>query len=140
MQGAVRRTAVSSRLSDLAGKTSVHVGSAVAVMGGWAAFANRAHGVLAAAAAGLVQGAASALVTFSLKTALEAMAKRLTGTLAFLVPPIVSCSVVLALLVTAHRLAGTRELWSTISIPWAGSSAYAWIYTALLVRRRSSLS
>jgi hypothetical protein len=56
-------------LSDLAGRTSVHVGSAVAVMGGWATFANRAHGVTAAASAGVVQGAASALVTFSLKTA-----------------------------------------------------------------------
>ena len=68
------------------------------------------------------------------------MARRLKGTLAFLVPPTVSCSVALALLVAAHLLAGTRELWSTISIPWAASSAYAWIYTALLVRRRSGPS
>ena len=109
-------------------------------MGGWATFANRAHGVTAAATAGVVQGAASALFTLSLKTALEAMARRLKGTLAYVVPPTVSCSVVLALLVAAHRLAGTRELWATISIPWAASSAYAWIYTALLGRRRSGSS
>jgi len=96
--------------------------------------------VTAAATAGVVQGAASALFTLSLKTALEAMARRLKGTLAYVVPPTVSCSVVLALLVAAHRLAGTRELWATISIPWAASSAYAWIYTALLVRRRSGSS
>jgi len=43
----------------------------------------------------------------------------------------------LILLVVAHRLAGTHELWSTISIPYAASSAYAWIYTAILVRGRS---
>jgi hypothetical protein len=45
---------------------------------------------------------------------------------------------VLALLVAAHRLAGTRELWSTIALPYAASSAYAWIYVVLVVRRRSA--
>ena len=134
------RRAVTSRLRELAGRTWVHVGSAVAVMGSWATFANRAHGAAAAVTAGVVQAAASALVTFTLKTALEAMSRRLRSPLAFVVPPTITCSVVLALLLTAHRLAGTRELWSTISIPWAASSAYAWIYTGLLVRRRSASS
>lgn len=128
--------AVSSRLRDLAGRNSIHIGSAMVVMGGWAAVANRAHGVIAASGAGLVQAAASALVTFSLKASLEAMSERLRGPLAFVVPPTVTCSVVLALLVAVHHLAGTRELWSTIAIPYAASSAYAWIYTALQVRRR----
>lgn len=125
------------RVSTLAEKSSVHVGSAAIVMGAWAAMANRAHGVTGALAAGLVQGAASALVTFSLKRSLERMSRALTGSVAFWLPPTVSCTVVLILLVTVHRLAGTRELWSTISIPYAASSAYGWIYTALLVRQRS---
>src|SRR5437773_30135 len=125
-----RRILAASRLSELAGRSSIHVGSAVVVMGSWAAFANRAHGVWAAVVAGLVQGGASALVTFTLKSSLEAMSGWLKGTLAFVVPPTVSCTVVLILLVVAHRLAGTHELWSTISIPYAASSAYAWIYTA----------
>ena len=131
--------ATSSRLSELAGRSSIHIGSAVVVMGSWAAFANRAHGVRAAVVAGLVQGGASALVTFALKSSLEAMSGRLKGTLAFVVPPTVSCTVILILLVVAHRLAGTHELWSTISIPYAASSAYGWIYTAILVRGRSHL-
>lgn len=125
-----------SRLSELAERNAVHIGSAVLLMGSWATFANRTHGVRRALLAGLVQGGASALVTFLLKGSLEAMARRLHGTLAFVVPPTVSCSVVLVLLVVAHRLAGTHEVWSTISIPYAASSAYAWIYTAIMVRRR----
>ena len=113
------------------------MGSAVVVMGSWAAFANRAHGVRPALVAGLVQAGASALVTLALKSSLDAMAGWLKGTLAFVVPPTLSCTVVLTLLVIAHRLAGTHELWSTISIPYAASSAYSWIYTAIVVRGRS---
>ena len=105
-------------------------------MGSWAALANRAHGVARALTAASAQGVASALMTFTLKSALEAMAGRLKGALAFLVPPTVSCAVVFVLLVAVHLLAGTRELWSTISIPYAASSAYAWIYTGILARRR----
>jgi len=124
-------------LSELAGRSSIHVGSAVVVMGSWAAFANRAHGVRPAVVAGLVQGGASALVTFTLKSSLEAMSARLKGALALVVPPTISCTVVLILLVVVHRLAGTHELWSTISIPYGASSAYAWIYTAILESGRS---
>jgi hypothetical protein len=126
------------RLRELAGKSWVHVGSAMMVMGGWAAFENRTDAAAAAVSAGLVQAAASAAVTFSLKTALEAMSVRLRGKRALFVPPTVTCIVVLVLLVAVHHLAGTQELWSTISIPWTASSAYAWIYTALLYWRSST--
>jgi hypothetical protein len=64
------------------------------------------------------------------------MARRLYGTAALVVPPTVSCALVLLVLVTAHRLAGTRALWSTIAIPYAASSTYAWVYAALLASRR----
>lgn len=126
---------LSDRLHALAGRSSVHVAGAVTVMGSWAAIANRAHGAAAALMAGLVQAAASALVAYTLKTSLEAMARRLRGRVALVVPPTITCAVVLALLIVAHRLAGTRELWSTIAVPYAASSAYAWIYTLLLVHR-----
>ena len=120
----------------LAGRSAVHVAGAVVVMGGWAAFANRAHGAAAMLTAAVVQAAASAGVTYTLKTSLEAMARRLDGVAAFVVPPAVSCAVVLLVLVSAHRLAGTRALWSTIAIPYAASSTYAWVYAALLGGRR----
>ena len=119
----------------LGGRTAVHVAGAVVVMGSWAAVANRAHGAAAALTAGLAQAAASAFVTYTLKTSLEAMARRLRGARALVIPPAITCAVVLALLVAVHRLAGTRELWSTIAVPYAASSSYAWIYTLLLARR-----
>ncbi len=128
--------AIGSALRRLAGRSAVHVAGAVVVMGGWAAFANRAHGAAAMLTAAVVQAAASAAVTYTLKTSLEAMARRLDGVAAFVVPPSVSCAVVLLVLVTAHRLAGTRALWSTIAIPYAASSTYAWVYAALVASRR----
>jgi hypothetical protein len=50
----VRPEHSSTRLRDLAGRSSVHVASAVVVMGGGAAVAKRAHGARAAVTAGLV--------------------------------------------------------------------------------------
>ena len=120
----------------LAGRSVVHVLGAVVVMGGWAAFANRSHGAAAMLTAAVVQAAASAGVTYTLKTSLEAMAGRLDGVAALVVPPTVSCAVVLLVLVTAHRLGGTRALWSTIAVPYAASSTYAWVYAGLLASRR----
>jgi hypothetical protein len=122
-----------SALAVLARSSAVHVAFAFLAMGGWALFANRAHPAGAMLLAGLVQGAISAAITLALKRALEAMAARLGGAAAFIVPPAITCVVVLAVLVGAHRLAGTPEIWATIAVPYAVSSAYAWIYTASLV-------
>ena len=137
MRGASFAPFAGAALRRVVGRTSVHVAGAVLVMGGWAAFANRAHGVSAALRSALAQAAASALVTYTLKTSLDAMARRLRNLAAFVVPPTISCLVVLALLVAAHRLAGTHEVATTIAVPYAASSAYAWIYTALAARRRA---
>jgi hypothetical protein len=101
-------------------------------MGAWAAFANRSHGVAAMALAGAVQGAISCGITLVLKRSLEAMFARLPGVVAIVAPPLVTMAVVLAVLVTIHRLAGTPEVWATIAVPYTVSSAYAWIYTATL--------
>jgi hypothetical protein len=123
------------RIRRLAARRSVHVACAVVVMGSWAAFANRTHGAAAMLHAAATQGVASALVTFGLDTALAAMARRCRGVAAFVVPPVVASSAVLALLVAVHRVAGTRELWSTIAIPFGASTAYAWVSAALRARR-----
>ena len=103
-------------------------------MGAWAAFANRGHGPEAMALAGVVQGAISCVITLILKRSLEAMFARLTGWLRIVGPPVVTMSVVLAVLLAIHRLAGTPEVWTTIAVPYTVSSAYAWIYTATLAR------
>ncbi len=107
-------------------------------MGGWAVFANRNHGLAHALPAGLVQGTLSAGLTFGIKRGLEAMVSRLAGLAALLIPPVVSCGAVLALLVGAHTLAGTPEIWVTIAVPYAVSSTYAFVYTASLVRAARS--
>lgn len=120
------------RPGGLARSTAAHVAFAFVAMGGWAAFANRAHPAEAIWRAALLQGAISAVITLILKRSLEAMFARLSGPAAVLLPPTVTCVVVLGVLLTAHRLMGTPEVWATIAVPYAVSSAYAWIYTASL--------
>jgi hypothetical protein len=125
----------------IAQSTLAHVGFAVVAMGGWAAFANRAHGIEPMALAGAVQGALSGAITFFLKRSLEAMAARLPLAAAWIVPPLVTCSVVLVVLRVAHALAGTPEIWKTIAVPYAVSSIYAWVYAfGLFLARRRTLA
>lgn len=119
-----------SAAARLARSSVVHVGFAVVAMGGWAAFANRGHGLASMLLAAVVQGFASGAITLLLKRALKAMTRRLNGPAAFILPPSASCITVLAVLVGVHRLAGTPEIWSTIAVPYAVSSTYAWVYTA----------
>jgi hypothetical protein len=125
---------MSSAVAGLARSGAVHGAVAFLAMGAWAAFANRGHGPEAMALAGGVQGAISCVITLILKRSLEAMFARLAGPAALIVPPLVTMAVVLAVLVTIHRLAGTPEVWTTIAVPYAVSSTYAWIYTLTLAR------
>jgi len=129
-----------SALGGLARSSALHVAFAFVAMGGWALFANSAHPPGRMWLAGLIQGAISAAITLVLKRSLEAMTARMRGAVAFIVPPLISCVVVLAVLVGVHTLAGTPEIWATIAVPYAVSSSYAWIYTASLVvaARRAS--
>jgi len=122
-------------LSSLARASWVHVLFAFLAMGGWAAFANRGHPPAEALRAGLVQGLLSAGLTLGIKRGLEALHQRMRAPAAVLAPPVISCACVLALLVIAHRLAGTPEIWVTIAVPFSVSSAYAFIYTAGLELR-----
>ena len=119
-------------LSSVARSSWVHVAFAFVAMGGWALFANRAHGLSRAVPPALLQGALSAGLTFGIKRGIEARFRSLEGLTALIVPPVLSCSIVLALLVGAHTLARTPEVWATIAVPYAVSSTYAVAYTASL--------
>jgi hypothetical protein len=121
-------------LRDLAKSTAVHVGFAFVAMGGWTLWANAGHGLAAAWLPALVQGAISGTITLVLKRALEAMAARLAGPVAYLVPPAVTAPVILAVLIVVHRMIGTPEIARTIAVPWSVSTLYAIIYTSILVR------
>jgi len=114
----------------------VHVAFGFLLMGGWALFANRAHGWQGAWLPALAQGTVSGALTGGLKKTLEALDGRLAGGLAYIVPPAVTAGSILVLLVLVHRLIGTPELVATIAFPWSVSTLYAIVYNAGLVRAR----
>lgn len=118
----------------------VHVAFGFLLMGGWALFANRAHGLPGAWLPALVQGTISGALTGALKMTLEALDGRLSGVLAYVVPPAVTAGSILTLLVLAHSLIGTPELVATIAFPWSVSTLYAIVYNAGLVRTRRSVA
>ena len=120
-------------LAALARASAVHVGVAFVAMGGWTLFANRAHGAAAIAPA-LAQGTISGLITLVLKRVLEAFSARLAGPPACALPPFVTASAILALLVAVHTLIRTPEILATIAAPWSVSTGYAILYTAALRR------
>jgi hypothetical protein len=122
-------------LATLARASWVHVGFAFVAMGGWTLFANRAHGATAITPA-LAQGTISALITLVLKRTLERLASRLTGWRAYVLPPLLTASVILVVLITVHRLIGTPEIAATIAVPWSVSTLYAIVYAATLARDR----
>jgi hypothetical protein len=132
------RASMPTSLTTLARSSVVHVAFAFLAMGAWAVFANRSAGLSHALIAGLVQGALSGGITLGLKRFLEASSARLTGVRALIVPPAISCAVILALLLGAHILAGTRNVLATISLPYAVSSTYAWVYTWAMTRGRTA--
>ena len=117
----------------------MHVVVAFVGMGGWALFANRAHGAAAIGPA-LAQGAMSGVITLVLKRALEAFAARLSGWTAYVLPPLTTASVILAVLIVVHRLIGTPEIAATIAVPWSVSTLYAIVYNAALARGRRGKS
>ena len=105
-------------------------------MGGWTLFANRAHGQGAILPA-LAQGTLSGIITLVLKHVLEVLVRRIPGALAYALPPLITASTILAVLVGVHLLIRTPEIAATIAVPWSVSTLYALIYTAVLVRGRN---
>jgi hypothetical protein len=129
--------AMRSNLNTLARSSAVHVAFAFLAMGAWAAFANREAGLGRALVTGVLQGALSAAITFGLKWFLERASARFEGVWAAIVPPTTSCAVILVLLLAAHSAAGTRRIWATISLPYAVSSTFAWVYALMVMRGRA---
>ncbi len=121
----------------MATSTIAHVGFAFLAMGAWAVFANRAHALPQALLAGLVQGSISGLITLGLKKFLEWFNARLLGLLALIAPPLITAATILALLTSAHTLAGTPEIFATIAVPFMVSTSYAIVYNWGLWRRRA---
>ncbi len=107
-------------------------------MGGWALWANRAHGLEAALPAALAQGVFSGAVTGVLKKALEWMDGRTAPALAYVLPPVLTAATILAALVVLHTLVGTPEVARTVAFPWSVSTLYAIVYNAGLVRTRKA--
>jgi hypothetical protein len=122
-------------MAKLARASATHVAVAFLAMGGWALWANRAHGAAALAPA-LAQGALSGAITLVLKRALEWLAARLTGWRARVLPPLITASAIGATLVAVHRAIGTPEIAATIAVPWSVSTLYAIVYAATLARER----
>lgn len=116
----------------------VHVVFGFLLMGGWALFANRAHGLAAAWLPALVQGTISGALTGGLKATLERLDGRLGGLWAYVLPPAATAGSILVLLTVVHTLIGTPEVAATIAFPWSVSTLYAIIYNAGLVRARRS--
>ena len=116
--------------------SAAHMAFGFAAMGGWALFANRAHGLEASWLPALAQGAVSALLTGVIKKAIEWMDGRIGGPLAYIVPPLVTASSILATLFAMHSAIGTPEIAATIAFPWSISTLYAVIYNAGLIRAR----
>ncbi|MFX0542245.1 hypothetical protein ACEWPM_010995 [Roseovarius sp. S4756] len=123
-------------LRRLAASTPVHVAIGFAAMGGWAVWANAAHGAGPALLAGLVQGAISGALTLGLKQSVDWMRPRMRGPLAYVAPPLIAVICSALILITAHGLAGTPEIWTTIAVPLAVSFSYIFAYNIL--RQRAS--
>ena len=127
-----RQPAADSPLARLARSTPLHVAIGFLLMGGWAAFANRGHGVQAQGLAFVVQGLLSGALTLVLKRGLEAAYARMAPPFDRTVPPMVSCLVIAGVLTLVHTLAGTPEVLATIAVPWSLSTLYGFIYVFTL--------
>ncbi|MGQ0531661.1 MAG: hypothetical protein ACT4OF_03095 [Caulobacteraceae bacterium] len=130
----------------MASSTIAHVAFGFLAMGAWAVFANRAHPLSQSLLAGLVQGTISGTLTLFLKKGLERMSAMFLAApasdegmgrniAALIVPPVITATIILAILVTAHMLAGTPEIAATIAVPFAVSTSYAILYNLRLWRQ-----
>ena len=120
---------MSVHANSLARRSVIHAAVAFIAMGGWAAFANRAHPMPAPLAAMLIQGTISATITLILKRTVERLARVFSGLPALAVPPVIACLLSAAVLATIHILAATPEVGWTIAVPLTVSSSYAALYS-----------
>ncbi|MBB3463040.1 hypothetical protein [Rhizobium sp. BK377] len=114
----------------------VHVLFAFLAMGIWAVFANRAHDMPAPLYAGLVQGTISACLTLFLKSVIDWLTSRFSGSTRFWAPPLIACLGSASILVVFHAASGTPEIIKTIALPLLVSTTYAAIYNYSISTRR----
>ena len=119
---------MTAKLRELVGNGAVHVAFAFFAMGGWALFANRHHAMPKPVVAAIVQGTLSAVLTLYLKTAIDALSSRFSGTKRLFLPPLLACLGSSAMLAAIHMASGTPEVLRTIALPLAVSTTYAAIY------------
>jgi len=115
-------------MSAGADRSALHMAGAFIGMGGWAAWANAAQPMPAPLLAGIVQGTLSATITLGLRRMVEAVVARRPGRSGLLLPPALACGMSVALLGTAHRLAGTPEVLLTLAVPTTVATLYAGAY------------
>ena len=119
----------------LARSSAAHVAFGFVAMGGWAVFANRHHPMPAPLVAGAVQGVITATITGAMKWIMD----RVHGATASVpLAVLAACAASLVTITTLHTLAGTPELWATISVPWSIGVVYATLYTLTLHRTRKA--
>lgn len=114
----------------------MHVLFAFLAMGSWAVFANRAHAMPAPLYAGLVQGTISAALTLFLKSVIDWLSMRFSGSTRFWAPPLIACLGSASILVAIHAASGTPEILRTIALPLLVSTTYAAIYNYSISARR----
>jgi hypothetical protein len=111
----------------LSQNTWVHIAIGAALMGSWAVFANRSHGIPERIEAGVVQGALSRVLTGLLKGIADRLRVILSRVLAAAGALVVSAVVLLSV----HGLAGTPELAATVAVPLVVSCTYIFVYAYL---------
>src|SRR5258706_7511807 len=82
--------------------------------------------------------ATSGGITRAQKRTLGAICRGLRGAPATFLPPLITGSVILALLVGVHSVIGTPEILATVAVPWSVSTLYAIVYSAVLARGRDA--
>ncbi|MBB3657629.1 hypothetical protein FHX15_002871 [Rhizobium sp. BK650] len=125
-----------SVLQRLSRNGAVHVLFAFLAMGGWAIFANRDHTMPAPLYAGFVQGTISACLTLFLKSVIDWLSSRFSGSTRFWAPPLIACLGSASILVAIHTASGTPEIAKTIALPLFVSTTYAAIYNYSISARR----
>ncbi|MET0749378.1 MAG: hypothetical protein ABWY49_14430 [Rhizobium sp.] len=126
---------MTAALRRFASSAFVHLLVAFVAMGSWAFYANRNFPQPQPLVSGLVQGMLSALLTLFLKSAIDFLSRRFTGTTAYWAPPLIACLGSATLLVVVHMLGGTPKIARTIAIPLLVSTSYATLYNYSLIRR-----
>jgi hypothetical protein len=129
----------SSRWRGPALRGVVVAAASALLFGGWALWMNADHGWRAALTAGATQTFASFTTTFFIALVMEGLAAttpdpRGKFVRAFLGSILVAGPYMIAL----HWLAGTPDLWATLSVPFATGGAFGFAYSANLMRAARS--